>query len=52
MLEDNIIPQLQEHSAFPTIIWQQDSAPPHYGKIVQDYLDDAFVRWIGRRGNV
>ncbi len=34
------------------MIWQQDDAPPHYGKIVRDYLDDAFVRWIGRRGTV
>jgi hypothetical protein len=49
MLEDNIVPQLQEHSAFPKMIWQQDGAAPHYGKIVRDYLDDTFVRWIGRR---
>ncbi len=27
-------------------------APPHYGKIVRDYLDDPFVRWIGRRETV
>jgi transposase len=52
MLKDNIIPQLQEHSGFSTMIWQQDGAPPHYGKIVRDYLDDTFVRWIGRRGTV
>ncbi len=48
MLEDNILPQLQEHSAFPTVIWQQDGAPLHYAPIVRDYLDDTFVRWIGR----
>ena len=52
MLENNIIPQLQEHPAFPEMIWQQDGAPPHYGKIVRDYLDDSFERWIGRRGTV
>jgi len=47
-----IIPQLQEHSAFQTMIWQQDGAPPHYGQIVRDYLDDTFLQWIGRRGTV
>ncbi len=52
MLKDNILPQLQEHSAFPDMIWQQDGAPPHYGKIMRDYLDDSFERWIGRRGTV
>jgi hypothetical protein len=49
MLKANIIPQLEEHSAFPTTICQQDGVPPHYGKIVRDYLDDTFVHWIGRR---
>ena len=34
------------------MIWQQDGTPPRYGKTVRDYLDDAFVRWIGRRGTV
>ncbi|CAF3979924.1 unnamed protein product [Rotaria sp. Silwood1] len=34
------------------MIWQQDGAPPHYGEIVRDYLDDIFVDWIGRRGTV
>ncbi|CAF1410132.1 unnamed protein product [Adineta ricciae] len=27
-----------------------NGAPPHYGKVVRDYLDDTFVHWIGRRG--
>ncbi|CAF3931381.1 unnamed protein product [Rotaria sp. Silwood1] len=52
MLKNNIIPQLREHSAFQTMIWQQDGAPPHYGQIVRDYLDDTFLQWIGRRGTV
>ncbi|CAF1432800.1 unnamed protein product, partial [Rotaria sordida] len=34
------------------MIWQQDGAPPHYGQIVRDYLDDTFLQWIGRRGTV
>ena len=49
MLKDSIIPQLQEESNFQTMIWQQDGAPPHYGRIVRDYLDETFVDWIGRR---
>ncbi|CAM4820866.1 unnamed protein product [Rotaria magnacalcarata] len=49
---DNIIPQLEEHSSFQTMIWQQDGAPPHYGQIVRDYLDDTFLHWIGRRGTI
>ncbi|CAF4499633.1 unnamed protein product [Rotaria sp. Silwood2] len=52
MLKDNIIPQLREHSAFQTMIWQQDGAPPHYGQIVRHYLDNTFLQWIGRRGTV
>lgn len=44
MSEDNIIPQLEEHSAFSIMVWQQDRAPPHYGKIVRDYLDETFVQ--------
>ncbi|CAF3181292.1 unnamed protein product [Rotaria sp. Silwood2] len=52
MLKDNIIPQLEEHSSFQTMIWQQDGAPPHYGQIVRDYLDDTFLHWIGRRGTI
>ncbi|CAF5219211.1 unnamed protein product, partial [Rotaria magnacalcarata] len=29
MLKDHIIPQLEEHSAFQIMIWQQDDAPLH-----------------------
>ncbi|CAF4199903.1 unnamed protein product, partial [Rotaria magnacalcarata] len=52
MLKDHIIPQLEEHSAFQIMIWQQDDAPLHCGKIVRDSLDDTFLNWIGRRGTV
>lgn len=28
-------------------------APPHYGRIVRNYLNDTFPnRWIGRRGTI
>ncbi|CAF0972421.1 unnamed protein product [Rotaria sp. Silwood1] len=45
---DNIIPQLEDHPNFQTMIWQQDGAPPHYGQVVRNYLDDTFLSWIGR----
>ena len=35
---------------FQTMIWQQDGAPPHYGRNVREYLDEMFPEWIGRRG--
>ncbi|CAF3819549.1 unnamed protein product [Rotaria sp. Silwood1] len=43
---------VEEHSAFQTMIWPQDGTPPHYDQIVRDYLDDTFVDWIDRRGTV
>ncbi|GBN44650.1 hypothetical protein AVEN_47710-1 [Araneus ventricosus] len=40
------IPQI---SHIPNIFWQQDGAPPHWGKIVRSYLDTQFPqRWIRR----
>ena len=43
-LKDSIMAQLRKHSAFRTVIWQQNGAPLlHYDqKIVRDYLDDIF----------
>ncbi|XP_046685554.1 uncharacterized protein LOC124371263 [Homalodisca vitripennis] len=34
------------------LIWQQDGAPPHYGVIVRDFLNENFNKWIGRRGTI
>ncbi|GBM93998.1 hypothetical protein AVEN_219767-1 [Araneus ventricosus] len=43
------IPQIS-HIPF-NIFWQQDGAPPHWGKIVRSYLNTQFPRrWIGRNG--
>lgn len=33
-------------------IWQQDGAPPHYGPIVRDFLNENCNECIGRRGTV
>ncbi len=51
MLKNNIIPELEEHSNFQTMVWQQDGAPPH-GQVVREYLDNTFTQWIGRRRTV
>ena len=35
------------------ITFQQDGAPPHYSRIVRNYLDEHYPgRWIGRRGSI
>ncbi len=52
MLKNTIVSQLQAHLGFQTMIWQQDGAPVHYGKVVRDFLDDMFVNWIGRQGTI
>jgi hypothetical protein len=37
----------------PTVIFQQDGAPPHWGRIVRDCLDATFPnRWLGRDGSL
>jgi hypothetical protein len=43
---------LQETQNFPRIIWQQDGAPAHCGRIVKEYLNEIFLFWIGRGGNI
>lgn len=39
MLEDSIIAELEKHSNFQTMLWQQEGAPPHDGRAVREYLD-------------
>lgn len=59
MLQNDIVPAIvalypdNQNPQIPNnLIWfQQDGAPPHYARIVRDYLDTIFLnRWIGRRG--
>ncbi|GBM21232.1 hypothetical protein AVEN_23773-1 [Araneus ventricosus] len=40
MLEMYAVPQMQQHQ--PDVIFQQDGAPPHWGMIVRDFLDENF----------
>ncbi|GBN27178.1 hypothetical protein AVEN_46569-1 [Araneus ventricosus] len=51
MLEMYAVPQMQQHQ--PDVIFQQDGAPPHWGMIVRDFLDENFPdRWCGRSGPI
>lgn len=51
MLDLYAVPQMQQHQ--PDVIFQQDGAPPHWGVIVRDFLDENFPdRWCGRGGPI
>ena len=50
-LTEYVPPQLEEFQAH--ILFQQDGAPPHWGKKVREFLDQKFSnRWIGRDGPI
>ena len=49
MLQEFLIPQLDEDDQEERIHFQQDGAPPHYLGEVREYLNTRFPgRWIGR----
>ena len=49
MLQEFLIPQLDEDVQEGCIHFQQDGAPPHYLGEVREYLNTRFPgRWIGR----
>jgi transposase len=51
MLQEEMWPSIENHPALPRLVFQQDGAPPHYGVIVRQFLDERFPqRWIGRQG--
>lgn len=51
MLENFAVPQIAAMQ--PTIIFQQDGAPPHWSLEVRKFLNDTFPhRWIGRGGPI
>jgi len=50
-LTEYLAPQLIDLQ--PTIIFQQDGAPPHWGRHVRQFLNQTFPdRWIGRDGPI
>jgi hypothetical protein len=49
MLQQFLIPQLDEDDQEGRIHFQQDGAPPHYLEEVREFLNTRFPgRWIGR----
>ncbi|GAB1865891.1 DUF4817 domain-containing protein [Camponotus japonicus] len=55
MLREQIVLAVRDIAggSMDEIYFQQDGAPPHYGIIVRQYLNEVFQdRWIGRRGHI
>ena len=53
MIEQYVVPQLQQDRILDTIIYQQDGAPPHWAIIVRKQLNHIFNdRWCGRDGPI
>lgn len=53
LLKEKLWPAVEHHSEAPNLYFQQDGAPPHYAKVVRQWLDEKFPeRWLGRRGPV
>ena len=51
LLTEYVAPQLIDSQ--PTIIFQQDGAPPHWGLRVRQFFNKTFSdRWIGRDGPI
>ena len=43
MLENFVIPQIQQHQCLDSITFMQDGAPPHIGLCVQQFLRQHFT---------
>ena len=53
MLSTYVFPLLRQLDDFDDLWLMQDGAPPHFGNIVRNFLDEnAPVGWIGRRGTI
>lgn len=53
MLNEFLLPNLNEHPRFGSLMFMQDGAPPHFARKVREWLDEHFPdRWIGRRGPI
>jgi hypothetical protein len=52
MLNNQLMPALDGIEEGHPEWFQQDGAPPHYARVMRDWLDDNFQNWIGRRGRV
>ena len=53
MLQEFVMPRLQEKFGDAEFYFQQDGAPPHFHRDVRTYLNENMQnRWIGRNGTV
>jgi len=53
MVQNQILPAIEQQDDLDSIWFMQDGAPPHYANIVRNFLNQRFPgRWIGRRGPV
>ena len=53
MLQEKIVPALQQMQNWDEFYCQQDGAPPHWALRVREYLNDVFGQnWIGRDGPI
>jgi hypothetical protein len=55
MLSEWLMPQLRRNHLFVhgKLWYQQDGAPPHWGRAVREFLDQQFgEQWIGRSGPI
>lgn len=49
MLENSVLPALQEFPNYDALIFMHDGAPPHWAITVRNFLDANFpMRWMGR----
>ena len=52
MSQDDLLPQINSLRDGYPLWFMQDGAPPHYARVVREWLDLNFDNWIGRRGTV
>jgi hypothetical protein len=53
MIEQYVVPQIQQDGILDTIIYQQDGAPSHWAIIVREQLNHILNdRWCGRDGPI
>ena len=51
MLQSFFVPELKRRRCFSSAFFQQDGAPPHWGRNVREFFNANFKdRWIGRGG--
>ena len=52
MLSKYVLPQLQKHSDYNSLIFMQDGVPPHYANSVRNLLNTLSGGWIGTYGAI